>query len=156
MLAVVVADVHIEGEYQFERRHFGSNPEQLRLLAEWLLEQMVEEAVMESTAQYWKPVWGALEQYWSRVARNGKVPSLFREPCIWRRRNLIAGGKDEREISPTPNDCETASGPRTGAQLRAGCRAASLAHGDAWEVSVEAQSCTVVKPIRGSARRSAY
>jgi transposase len=61
MLAVVVADVHVEGEYQFERRHFGSTPEQLQLLAEWLLEQMVEEAVMESTAQYWKPVWGVLE-----------------------------------------------------------------------------------------------
>ena len=52
MLAVVVADVHVEGEYRFERRHFGSNLEQLRLLADWLLEQMVEEAVMESTAQY--------------------------------------------------------------------------------------------------------
>jgi hypothetical protein len=46
-----VADVHVEGEYQFERRHSGSTPEQLQLLAEWLLEQMVEEAVMESTAQ---------------------------------------------------------------------------------------------------------
>ena len=28
------------------------------------MEQQVEEVVMESTAQYWKPVWGALEQYW--------------------------------------------------------------------------------------------
>ena len=26
MLAVVVADVHVQGEYQFERRHFGSTP----------------------------------------------------------------------------------------------------------------------------------
>ena len=33
MLAVVVADVEIESEYQFERRLFGSNPEHLRLLA---------------------------------------------------------------------------------------------------------------------------
>jgi transposase len=64
MLAVVVADVEAEGEYQFERRPFGSNPQQLRLLAEWLLQQEVEEAVMESTAQYWKPVWEALERYW--------------------------------------------------------------------------------------------
>ena len=62
ILAVVVADVEVEGNYQFERRRFGSNPEQLRLLAEWLLEQAVEEVVMESTAQYWKPVWGALER----------------------------------------------------------------------------------------------
>jgi transposase len=45
-------------------------------LAEWLLEQMVEEAVMESTAQYWKPVWGALERYWkpSCQKREGAEP----------------------------------------------------------------------------------
>jgi len=73
MLAVVVCDVEVDGEYQFERRLFGSNPEQLRSLAEWLLEQEVEEAVMESTAQYWKPVWGALERYWKpmRQKREG-------------------------------------------------------------------------------------
>jgi transposase len=67
MLAVVVSDVEIESEYQFERRMFGSNPEQLRLLAAWLLEQEVEEVVMESTAQYWKPVWEALERYWKPI-----------------------------------------------------------------------------------------
>jgi hypothetical protein len=39
---------------------FGSNPEELRSLAAWLFEQEVEEAVMESTAQCWKPVWEAL------------------------------------------------------------------------------------------------
>jgi len=63
-LAVVVADVEVEDEYQFERRWYGSNPEQLQRLAQWLIEQQVEEAAMESTAQYWKPVWGALERYW--------------------------------------------------------------------------------------------
>jgi hypothetical protein len=67
MLAVVVSDVEIESEYQFERRMFGSNPEQLRSLAAWLIEQEVEEVVMESTAQYWKPVWGALERYWKPI-----------------------------------------------------------------------------------------
>src|SRR4030088_3224008 len=76
MLAVVVSDVEIESEYQFERRMFGSNPEQLRSLAAWLLEQEVEEVVMESTAQYWKPVWGALERYWKpiRQKREGAGP----------------------------------------------------------------------------------
>src|SRR5437773_3025370 len=64
MLAVVVSDVEIESEYQFERRIFNSNPEQLRSLAAWLVEQEAEEVVMESTAQYWKPVWEALERYW--------------------------------------------------------------------------------------------
>ena len=64
MLAVVVSDVEVEGEYQFERQLFGSSPEQLRSLAKWLLEQEAEEVVMESTAQYWKPVWEALERHW--------------------------------------------------------------------------------------------
>src|SRR5712675_2085540 len=67
MLAVVVSDVEVDGQYQFERRMFGSNPEQLRSLAVWLVEQEVEEVVMESTAQYWKPVWEALERYWKPI-----------------------------------------------------------------------------------------
>src|SRR5258707_3512630 len=51
----------------------SSNPEQLRSLAAWLLEQEVEELVMESTAQYWKPVWEALERHWKplRQKREG-------------------------------------------------------------------------------------
>ena len=60
----MVCDVEIESEYEFERRKFSSSPEQLRSLAAWLLEQEAEEVVMESTAQYWKPVWEALERYW--------------------------------------------------------------------------------------------
>ena len=32
MLAVVVSDVEVEGEYQFERRMFGSSPDQPRSL----------------------------------------------------------------------------------------------------------------------------
>jgi transposase len=67
MLAVVVSDVEIDSEFHFERRMFGSNPEQLRSLAAWLLEQEVEEVVMESTAQYWKPVWESLERYWKPI-----------------------------------------------------------------------------------------
>lgn len=33
MLAVVMSNVEIEGEYRFERRMFGSSPDQLRSLA---------------------------------------------------------------------------------------------------------------------------
>jgi transposase len=75
-LAVVVADVEVVDEYQFERRWYGSNPEQLQRLSEWLIEQQVEEVVMESTAQYWQPVWGALERYWSPICqkREGAGP----------------------------------------------------------------------------------
>lgn len=69
MLAVVVADVEVVGETPFDRRRFGSTPAHLRDLAEWLLAQQVEEVVMESTAQYWKPVWGALERDWTPMAQ---------------------------------------------------------------------------------------
>ena len=69
MVAVVIADVAGEGEYQFERRKFGGGGEQLRLLAEWLVTNEIEEVVMESTAQYWKPVWEALERDWQPVSR---------------------------------------------------------------------------------------
>ena len=103
MLAVVVADVEIESEYQFERRMFSSNPEQLRSLAAWLLEQEAEEVVMESTAQYWKPVWETLERYGSRYARSEKARGVGPERCIWHRRSPIADDGDARGISPTPN-----------------------------------------------------
>ena len=69
MLAVVVADVEVEDDYHFERLKVGTSPTQLRALADWLVEREVEEVVMESTAQYWRPVWEALEQYWRPVRR---------------------------------------------------------------------------------------
>jgi transposase len=73
MLAVVVADVAGEGEYKFTRRKFGTTPGELHVLAQWLVQQEVEEVVMESTAQYWRPVWGTLERYWrpARQQREG-------------------------------------------------------------------------------------
>jgi transposase len=72
-----VSDVEVDGEFQFERRRFGSNPEQLRSLTAWLVEQEAQEVVMESTAQYWKPVWEALERHWKprREKREGTRPS---------------------------------------------------------------------------------
>lgn len=69
MLAVVVADVAVETEFVFERRLVGTTPDQLRALAAWFIECEVEEVVMESTAQYWRPVWDALECDWQPVRR---------------------------------------------------------------------------------------
>jgi hypothetical protein len=103
-LAVVLADVEVEDEYQFERRWYGSNPEQLQRLAEWLIEQQVEEVVMESTAQYWKPVW---EARWSgtgsRPGRSRKLQAACREHCIWRKHYRIVGGGGARETFEMPN-----------------------------------------------------
>jgi transposase len=61
MLAVVITDAAAEGEFRFERRKFGTLASDLKELAEWLAAEQVQEAVMESTAQYWKPVWRQLE-----------------------------------------------------------------------------------------------
>ena len=69
LLAVVVADVDGEGDWRFERRQFGTSPSQLQELVAWFAERDVEEVVMESTAQYWRPVWDTLEQQWQPMRR---------------------------------------------------------------------------------------
>jgi transposase len=69
MVAVVITDVEVEGAWDFERQSFGTTPSHLRLLTEWLTEHEVEEVVMESTAQYWRPVWDALERDWQPTQR---------------------------------------------------------------------------------------
>jgi transposase len=61
MLAVVVVDED-HPQQALEQRKFGSSPSELRHLAAWLLAHGVNQVVMESTAQYWRPVWLALEQ----------------------------------------------------------------------------------------------
>ena len=74
MVAVAIADVEVVGTWRFERRQIGTSPSQLRALAEWLAEREVDEVVMESTAQYWRPVWEALERTWqprTREVRRG-------------------------------------------------------------------------------------
>jgi transposase len=60
MLAVVVAVVG-EQEIEYRRRKFGTTHGELDQLVEWLRQQQVSEIAMESTAQYWRPVWIALE-----------------------------------------------------------------------------------------------
>jgi ATP-dependent exoDNAse (exonuclease V) alpha subunit len=46
MLAVVVADVEIDGDFHFERQKVGTTPADLRALADWLAEREVEEVVI--------------------------------------------------------------------------------------------------------------
>jgi transposase len=62
VLIVVVIDATAPEE-KLERRRFAAMPSDLRRLASWLREREVEEAVMESTAQYWRSVWLELEPY---------------------------------------------------------------------------------------------
>ncbi len=62
VLMVVVIDASMP-ESKPERRRFATMPSDLRRLLTWLREQGVEEAVMESKAQYWRSVWLELEPY---------------------------------------------------------------------------------------------
>ena len=62
------------------QRQFGTTTREILHVLAWLQQHGVEQAVMESTAQYWKPVWLALEgffqlylaQAWSNRAPRGK------------------------------------------------------------------------------------
>jgi transposase len=62
VLMVVVMDAATPDEKP-ERRRFATMPSDLRRLSNWLQEQGVQEAVMESTAQYWRSVWLELEPH---------------------------------------------------------------------------------------------
>ena len=62
VLMVVVMDAS-RPEEKPERRRFTTMPSNLRRLSCWLREQGVEEAVMESTAQYGRAVWLELEPH---------------------------------------------------------------------------------------------
>jgi transposase len=62
VLMVVVREPGADEE-RWERGKFGTTTQELRRLATWLEERNVGQAVMESTAQYWKPVWYELEPY---------------------------------------------------------------------------------------------
>jgi len=61
MVAVVITNARAP-ELQFDCRRFGTTVGELQQVAAWLREHGVQELAMESTAQYWKPVWVALER----------------------------------------------------------------------------------------------
>ncbi len=62
VLMVVIVDGSAPEEKP-TRRRFATMPSQLHQLLIWLQGQGVEEAVMESTAQYWRSVWLELEPH---------------------------------------------------------------------------------------------
>ena len=105
VLMVVVIDATTP-ESKPERRRFATMPSDLCRLSSWLREQGVEEAVMESTAQYWRSVWLELEPYMllhlaqafsNRAPRGRKHDFRDAERLV---RRLIA---DELILSFVPN-----------------------------------------------------
>jgi hypothetical protein len=62
---------------RFVQRKFGTTTSELLHLLAWLQQHGAREVVMESTAQYWKPVWLALERHfrlrpWRRPGATGR------------------------------------------------------------------------------------
>jgi len=62
MLAVVVRSQRGD-QVQYSQRKFGTNREDIQHLGAWLQAEGASEVVMESTAQYWRPVWNGLEPH---------------------------------------------------------------------------------------------
>ena len=61
----------------WKQERFGTAEGERKRLREWLREQKVDDVVMESTAQYWKPIWMALEGEWElhlAQARSNRAP----------------------------------------------------------------------------------
>ena len=71
VVAVAAAEVvDVAGEaLEFICQRFGTGAEERRRLVRWLQQQEVTEVVMESTAQYWKPIWLELEPAFSEAPR---------------------------------------------------------------------------------------
>lgn len=104
VLMVVVASVAEEvadatgAAMEFECRRLGTGASERNHLVAWLQQHQVREVVMESTAQYWKPVWLELEPHFEKLhlaqAQSNRAPkgrkNDFRDAKRLARR-LLAG-----------------------------------------------------------------
>ena len=157
MLAVVIADVTVDGEYEFQRRQVGTSPSELRMLAEWLATEEAEEAVMESTAQYWRPVWATLEQLWdAETPGTGGCRTDVGQAASGAGAIESRAIRAEERFSGCGTTGEAISGPGTHAEFCARRRATVVANSDAAQVPVDPQSGPVPEPSGVFAGRSSY
>ena len=76
LLVVVMVDA-AQPDVALQSRRFGTGAAELRHVSAWLRQYDVKEAVMESTAQYWKPLWRELEPHMKlhlAQAQSNKAP----------------------------------------------------------------------------------
>jgi hypothetical protein len=155
MLAVVVADVAVEGEYDFERRQFGSSPDQVRLLTEWLVEHKIQEVVLESTAQYWRPVWQTLEQHWRTECQRweGAGPMAGTLHLAQAQSNRAPRGR-KKDFADAERLLKRLVAQELILSFCTRCRTASLAHCSAPEVPTDVRPSAVAESVGVAAGRS--
>jgi transposase len=106
LLVVILADA-AKADVPLQRRRFGTGAAELQQLAGWLCQYEVKAAVMESTAQYWKPVWMEREPYMrlhlgqaqSHKAPQGRKSDLADAQRLVRR---FVAGEVMRSFIPEP------------------------------------------------------
>ena len=126
----------------------GTTPADLRGLADWLVEQEVEEVVMESTDA------GALLAAEASDPR-GREPDLRHAPP---RTSAVEprGRRPEERLSGCGTSGQAPRGTGTHLKLCARRRTATLADGDAPQIPDHAQSRAAAQPIGIAAGRSAH
>jgi hypothetical protein len=75
-----------------------------RLLSEWLAEHEVEEIVMESTAQYWHPVWDASERDWQPTQRRREDAGPTTGAASAASAVQLTPARPEARFPPMPSD----------------------------------------------------
>src|SRR5215475_458822 len=112
---------------------------------------------MESTAQYWKPLWSALERYWKPNCQNregvGKMSgtlhfgaSVVQSRTARTQERLSRWGTFGEAVGVAGSDFE----------LCARCRTATVEDSITHKVSTDAGQSTSAEPTGGTARRSPH
>ena len=140
VLMAVVMDTSTPQEKPVRRR-FITLPNELHRFLTWLREQGVEEAVMESTAQYWRSVWLELEPH----MRLHLAQAFSNRAPRGRKHDFKGCG-----AVGAPTD-----GRRVDSKFCAQRRTAYLAEHDPDETAAHARSSTTAKPDRVFAGRNA-
>jgi transposase len=105
VLMVVLGDVS-QPHWKLQRQRFGTTTPELKRLADWLTQRDTQEVVMESTAQYWKPVWMALEPHLKlhlAQAQSNRAPRGRKNDFRDAERLLRRFVSDELILSLVPN-----------------------------------------------------
>jgi transposase len=73
-----------QGRRSVRKKQFETHRQGLHRLVLWLYASKVEQAAMESTGVYWKPVWNALEKHFPLILANPyqvkSIPSEKTDP----------------------------------------------------------------------------